>query len=110
MNDLSEKRAHQRHTCEIPVWWCYFNRREQHTARVLNISEEGIYLETGIAPRAGATILIKRRYPDDVSTGGQVHPPCRDLSLVEVRWCSDTKSAEQRMFGVGTRFFNIGYP
>jgi hypothetical protein len=110
MDATIEKRACERHACDLPVIWCYFNQNQFHKAKLLNYCESGIYLETSTAPRSGATILIKRRHPTTEKRTGQLYEGHREITLAEVRWCSEAQDAIGSHYRVGASYLSIGYP
>jgi len=105
-----DKRACERHACDLPVVWCYFNQNQFHKARQLNFSEGGVCLESSLAPRPGATILIKRQYPAIEKCTSEICEGHREITLAEVRWCCEAKDTIGCHYCVGASYLTVGYP
>jgi hypothetical protein len=110
METTIDKRVCQRHACDLPVVWSYFNQDQCYHAKQLNYSEGGVYLETPSAPRSGATILIKRQYPLAGECNGQTHLGQREITLAEVRWCREAKDSIGCYYRVGASYLSGGFP
>ena len=110
METIVEKRTCERHACDLPVVWCYFNQKQFHRATILNYSEYGVCLATSSAPNSGATILIKRHYPTAGECSGKVYEGHREITLAEVRWCCDTEDTFGATYRVGASYLSVGFP
>ena len=110
MDDVTEKRNCDRHPCEVPVIWSYFNRDQVYSGRKLNYSREGVYFESETPPRPGATILIKRHYGSEDNCVFEMREGYREIILGEVRWCNEIRDGENTYYGIGVHYFDAGYP
>ena len=110
MEDVTEKRNSDRHPCEVPVIWSYFNRDQVYNGRKLNYSREGVYFESDTPPRPGATILIKRHYGSEENCVFEMREGYREIILGEVRWCNEIRDGDNTYCGVGVQYFEAGYP
>ncbi len=110
MDDVNEKRTSDRHACEVPVIWSYFNRDQVYTGKKLNYSREGVYFESETAPRCGATILIKRHYGTAETCVLEMREGYREVILGEVRWCNEIRDGSDTYYGIGVHYFDAGYP
>jgi hypothetical protein len=110
MDVAVEKRSCKRHVCEFPVVWCYFNQNQFYKAKLLNYSENGVYLESTTAPLSGATILIKRHHPKAEKNTDPCYEGHREITLAEVRWSHEIKANLSSLYRFGASYLKAGYP
>ena len=99
-----EKRAHIRHNCEAVIRWSFFNKKTCFDAKLLNFSENGIYIETSQDLKPGTTIFLQMNIDSSYISNSQAHPRPRSISLGEVKWRIDLSGIDQSCYGIGVRY------
>ena len=99
-----EKRAHIRHNCEAVIKWSYFNKKTCFDAKLLNFSENGIYIETSHDLKPGTTIFLQMNIDYSFKSYSPAHPRPRSISLGEVKWRTDLSGSDQSCYGIGVRY------
>jgi hypothetical protein len=59
VSGIMEKRASKRHGCEASITCGYFNGNEASSAKMLNCSEDGAYLESASFFKERSIVLIR---------------------------------------------------
>jgi hypothetical protein len=100
MNAAVERRSTGRSPCDCEASWSYFNKDGAATARILNFSPSGSYLETDHPLTPGATVLIRvlqceprKGYPEGLPIN----------AMAEVKWCREVDPHSAR-HGAGVRY------
>jgi Tfp pilus assembly protein PilZ len=98
-----ERRAEQRQVCDCNIVWAYFNKDHLVSAKMLNCSRAGCYLETPQRLTIGSTVLIRL---ERSAAGNEktVSGPVRSSAVAEVKWCD----RRDRRYGVGVRYHFSG--
>jgi CheY-like chemotaxis protein len=91
-----EKREEDRHTCDCPIQWAYFNKMTFSPGRLVNCSRTGLFFETRQPVISGATVLVRvERCPPDRQ------PAClRSNAVAEIKWCRP----RGKIYLVGARY------
>jgi hypothetical protein len=103
MGARSEKRCEDRQDCDAAVEWAYFNKADFFSARLLNFSKGGSYIECAKSLIPGATILI-RLQKDAYYSGESASCSLRTTALGEVKWCRELQEKQPQLFGIGVRY------
>jgi hypothetical protein len=100
-----EKRASKRHGCEASVGCGYFNKEETCSARMLNYSEGGAYLECSSFFKERSIILIRLKQIVSGASEAQVYCTPREVSLGEVRWSREISDKNTSSFAIGIQYY-----
>jgi hypothetical protein len=102
-----EKRMHERYHCEAMIKWSYFNRDRFYTARVFNVSRNGICFETPHAIRQGTTIYIRTETLISKNMRLNEMECLRTVSLGEVKWCREKVEDGVSCYQAGVRHHDL---
>jgi len=91
----TEKRTEGRHACEAKIKWTQFNRitfnygqEIYYHARVLNLSESGLYFESECPLQPGITILFRIEISGCAASTLEGRECLRTISLADVKMVS----------------------
>lgn len=105
MTAIKEKRSNPRHRCRLKAKCAQFIRSVFHRADVLNISDDGMYLETKLPLKPGAAMLVREIRPPSNGNGKQ--KACRyarTAAVGEVTRCHELINPDGRLtYGIGLK-------
>lgn len=104
MVPCSERRTNRRYDCDATIKWSFFCGHLFYHGRTLNFSTGGLYFETDVALKPGATILIRIEAYGAAAPRTADHACLRTISLAEVKWCRDLEHNGETFFGAGARY------
>lgn len=101
MAGFTEQRHCIRESCRIPLIFAFHRSHTYYDATVMNISKDGMYLETRKRLRAGSGIRIRLEGTDATV--------CEEKRFLEmdnatVLWCTGVEKGDGRFFGAGISF------
>lgn len=107
MQKPPERRRHERFACGSQLKWAYFNKAENHNARMSNFSHAGVSFEGPEALVPGATIVMRLEgYQAECKAQCRDQGDCpwpRSIAVGEVKWCQSANSGVPS-FESGVRF------
>jgi hypothetical protein len=103
MNETRERRTMERQSCNAEVDLSYFNTKSHWSGSLLNISQEGGYLETtrSITPSAAVQIRVL----SSISSAQELARGLCTNAVAEVKWCRNLSGSEKARYGVGVRYY-----
>jgi hypothetical protein len=104
-----EKRTSERHCFSADIAFSYFNNESSHNAQILNIGSGGMCFKSNLFLQPGATIIVRL---EQIHPNGFCSGSCeglRSVTLAEVKWCHEAPNVEALFYGVGVKYFEIGY-
>lgn len=111
MSDQAEKRDCHRCRHKASLVCGYFNSEHYCPAKAVNHSPEGMYIETDLFLRPGASVYLRvdHQTPNNGSSGVfkcEGHPT---VALAEVKWCRELTDAGDFNYGVGLKYHQPAY-
>ena len=111
MSDQAEKRNCHRCGHKASLVCGYFNSEHYCPAKAVNHSPEGMYIETDLFLRPGASVYLRvdHQMPNNGSSGVfkcKGHPT---VALAEVKWCRELTDAGDFNYGVGLKYHQPAY-
>ena len=108
MEKPPERRRYERFACGSPVQWAYFNKAENHNARMRNFSHAGVCLESPEALLPGAAVVVRlAEYRTECTAECRNQPDCpwpRSIAVGDVKWCHGQAGGIRSSFDAGVRF------
>jgi CheY-like chemotaxis protein len=102
----NDKRKEDRFDCDCSINWNYFKKGIFSTARVLNCSRIGCYIESDNHLAPGSLLLIRATRCREVYGDPKVSGGLEWNSMAEVRWCSKLSNDEGGPYGSGLGYFS----
>ena len=102
--NIADQRVHVRHACEAIIRWSYFNTKQYFSAKILNFSRDGIYIETANEIRPGSTICTHLEKIISLAPDLLNHECPRLVSLAQVMWCRASSGPDRIYFGAGLKY------
>lgn len=99
-----EKRTDKRRKCEASIAWGCFNKKKTFRAKMLNFSKDGMYFESNVFFKEGASIRFQM---DDCRLDALDPELCeglRSMSLAQIKWWKDIGGKDDNHFGVGVKY------
>ena len=111
MNDQSEKRDCGRCRHRASLVCGYFNSGHYCSARAVNHSPEGMYIETDLFLRPGASIYVRFDHvtPHNGSSGVRKCEGHPIVALAEVKWCRELSCTGDYNYGAGLKYYQPAY-
>jgi len=111
MSDQAEKRDCHRCRHKASLVCGYFNSEHYCPAKAVNHSPEGMYIETDLFLRPGASVYLRvdHQTPNNGSSGVfkcEGHPT---VALAEVKWCRELSHTGGFNYGVGLKYYQPAY-
>ena len=100
-----ERRLSKRCELTMPVDCAYFNSANYHRAKIVNYSEEGMYIESHIPFKPQSSVHFRMR-------NGTKNCKCEKMrmnGIAEVRWCEEISDSQGSLFGIGIKFYPPPY-
>lgn len=100
-----ERRLSKRYELTAAVDFAYFNSGNYHRARMVNYSEEGMYIESHMPFKPQSSVHFRMR-------NGTQNCKCEKMrmtGIAEVRWCEEISDSQGSFFGVGIKFYPPAY-
>lgn len=105
MAENQDRRLGKRRKLTAPIYFAYFNSGNYHRARIVNYSEEGMYIESQIPLKLRSSIHFRVRKGTKNCKFEQI----RMTGIAEVRWCDEISDSQGSLFGVGIKFYPLAY-
>ncbi len=111
MSDQAEKRDRARCRHKASLTCGYFNSGHYCTATAVNHSVDGMYIETDLFLRPGASVYLRvdHQTPNNGSSAVckcEGHPA---VALAEVKWCRQLSHTGDFNYGVGLKYYQPDY-
>jgi len=111
MTDQAEKRDCNRCPHKANLVCGYFNSGHYCPAKAVNHSPNGMYIETDLFLRPGASVYLRFDYrtPHNGSSGVckcEGHPI---VALAEVKWCKELSHSGDFNYGAGLKYYQPEY-
>lgn len=111
MTDQAEKRGCDRCRQKASLVCGYFNSGHYRPAKAVNHSPGGMYIETDLFLRPGASVYLRVDHttPNKGSSGVckcEGHPI---VALAEVKWCKELVETGDFNYGVGLKYYTPAY-
>ncbi|MCF8078021.1 MAG: PilZ domain-containing protein [Desulfobacterales bacterium] len=92
----AENRKESRFSCGCKARYSVFNQSVFHDSQIVDFSDSGMQLKSGIPATIGATVLVQviHQPPDVQVRSGFRCPTNRSIGLGEVRWCERLEHGE----------------
>jgi hypothetical protein len=107
MGDTNDKRIFDRHHQEACIICAYFNGNEYCRAKMLNYCEGGLYFESELAFKPGASIYIRIVEFSQRTSESSLHNGYRTITLAEVKRCEELSDTEFYKYGIGARYYQL---
>ena len=104
MDDIADRRASERHSCDTVAAISYFNQTPSYDARLLNYGAGGMCFRSNLFLRPGTTVCIRVKECRSFGSLKDKGDGLRCLSLAEVKWCHELTGAESAAYGVGVKY------
>jgi hypothetical protein len=92
MSSSTEKRASERFKTGAPIKYAYTTAKDLFNAKIVNCSEDGIYLESNFALQPGMVIFVADNNDNK-------------YFRAEVKWCKKlVDSKDSNHFGIGAKY------
>lgn len=103
-NNDPEKRHDFRHICLATTKWSYFGKSFANEGRILNFSNQGIYLETKVPPKPGTTVWYRVEKRFSGMAGSETSDFLPSIGILDTKWCKALSKDSGQGYGVGLKY------
>jgi len=105
----SDKRAHKRNSLSADVTFSYFNQEPSYIAQTLNFGSGGMCFKSSFYLKPGATVNIRLKKIHQNSSDDCFCAGIRNVTLAEVKWCSEVPGDKVSHYAAGVKYFEPAY-
>lgn len=99
-----EKRQALRHDCVATIQWSPMSQSTVYTARILNFSPSGLYLETDESLKSGTTIWLRVNQCLTRGTAADCPECLPSTAVADTKWCRALPEKSGCRYGVGLKY------
>ena len=88
------------------IGFSYFNRKQTHTAELVNFSQEGMCFKSKISLKPGATVFIRLKETTPLDLFPDSCSGLRSTTLAEIKWCREIGDDAAIYYEIGVRYLN----
>lgn len=104
----NDRRRNRRYDTDIPIIFRTFSSLDDHRAKELNHSYNGISFEGGVCLKPGIILYVRHDKCPENCPNGKACEGCRSATLATVKWCYEKEASKAGSYNVGARYFEYG--